>query len=110
MDDPRWLRLITIGLVLAAVAVGYFLLSGRLSSNVTKSPSPAPSVLGQDVQTSPTPVSSPAPTPLSAYNSIANRTQNQTQALPRTGFPLGLAVAFSVSAVTIGWSLRKYPH
>ena len=108
MDDPRWLRLITIGLVLAALAVGYFLLTGKLSSNsATKTaPSPAASVLGQDAKLTPT----PTPTPASAYNKIVSRTQNSTQALPKTGFPVGLAVIFSISAVISGWGLRKFPN
>lgn len=106
MDDPKWLRLITIGLVLAAIAVGYFLFTGRLSSNKiskTKS-SPTPSTLGQNVKVT------PSPTPVSAYTTVANRTQGQTQTLPSTGFPLGLAVVFSVSALVSGWSLRKFPE
>ena len=110
MDDPRWLRLITIGLVLAALAVGYFLLTGRLSSNnatktqsqvnrVVSSPS---SVLGQNAQ--------PSPSPTSAYERIVNRTKGEVQTLPKTGFPIGLAAVFSISAIISGWSLRKYPY
>lgn len=109
MDDPRWLRLITIGLVLAALAVGYFLLTGKLSiSNITKQPSP--SILGQNAQTSPTPIAVPTPTPASAYTRIVNRTQGGVQVLPNTGFPVGLAVVFSISAMISGLGLRKYPH
>jgi len=110
MEDPRWLRLVVIGLVLAAVAVGYFLLSGRLFSNniVKVSPIPTPSVLGQNASPSAS-LSSPGPTPTSAYNTIVNRTQNGTQALPKTGFPAGAAVIFSASVIIIGWGLRKYP-
>lgn len=128
MEDPRWLRLIIIGLVLAAVAVGYFLLTGRLASNSTTKDktqvntatasatpsvmvvSPSPSILGQAVQTTPSPI--PLSTPVSAYNMIVNRTQGgaQTgQALPRTGFPLGLAVVFSISTIISGWGLSKFP-
>lgn len=110
MDNPGWLRFLTIGLVLAALAVGYFLLTGRLASNsATKTqPSPPPSVLGQNAQ--PTPSSSPSTTPASAYERIVDRSQSGTQTLPKTGFPLELAVAFSVSAIISGWGLRKFPH
>lgn len=107
MNDPRVLRIITVGLVLAAIAVGYFLLTGGLSpkpkkvqtqtTQVYKTESPTPSespVLS--VQSSPAPTNVP-----SAYN---------VQTLPATGFPVGLAFVFSVSAIISGWSLRKYPH
>ncbi|MBU1032194.1 hypothetical protein KKE03_04735 [Patescibacteria group bacterium] len=110
MENSRWLGLITIGLIIAALAVGYFLLTGRFTSEKDEAvePSPTPTVLGQDVQTSP--VVSPSPTPISAYDRIAARSQNQTQTLPKTAFPTGLAVVFSISAMTIGWGLHKYPH
>lgn len=121
MEDPKWLRLITIGLVLAALAVGYFLLSGRLASNSTRNISQinqatstptqtaaaSPSVLGINGQATPT------PTPTSAYNRIASRNQGQsqaTQALPNTGFPLGLTIVFSVAVMISGWGLRKFPY
>ncbi len=120
MDDPRWLRLVTIGLVLAALAVGYFLLTGKIFSPrtstqspisggtpaATASPSAAPSTLGQNTQSSPVPTS----TPTSAYQTIANRTRGETQTLPNTGFPAGLILIFSAGAVISGWSLRKFPN
>ena len=104
MDDPRWLRQVTIALVLAALAVGYFLMTGKLfspaktqsqTSQVATS-SAQPQVLGQN-------------TPPSAYERIANRTQSQTQSLPATGFPAGLAVLFSISAIISGFGLRRFP-
>ncbi len=113
MDDPKWLRFMAIGLVLAAVAVGYFLLSGRLSpGSITRTQaSPAPTVLGQENQNVPTPTPSVAPssTPSSAYNALVDRTRNGTQVLPNTGFPVGPAVIFSVSAIIAGWGLRRFP-
>lgn len=122
MEDPRWLRLITIGLVLVAIAVGYFLFTSRSSSTVSKtasqiskaspgsspSASASPTVLGQNTKAS----SSPAPsaTQMSAYNRIANRTQAQAQALPSTGFPAGLIAIISISVMVSGWGLRRFPH
>lgn len=119
MDDPRVLRIITVGLVLAALAVVYFLFTGGFSlgkprvnqsqtNKVTQSPTPTPtatpgatpSVAGQTL---------PSPTPSSAYNALANRAQGNVQTLPRTGFPAGLAVVFSASAIVSGFSLRKFP-
>ncbi len=123
MEDPRWLRLVTIGLILMALAVGYFLFSGRLSSNsatrtesqanrvvqsptLTVTPAPTPTVLGRNTLVTPTPSSS------SAYLRIVNRNQAQggVQTLPRTGFPIGLTAIFSASAIISGWGLRKFPH
>lgn len=125
MEDPRWLRFITIGLVLAALAVGYFLISGRLSSNQTTrtQASPIPSVLGQNTQVSPNPATaaSSSPTPTSAYNMLIDRSRNtqgaiasetqtqKNQTLPKTGFPAGLAAALSISVIISGWGLRRFP-
>src|SRR5688500_1407617 len=90
MDDPKWIRLVTIGLVLSAIAVGYFLLSGRFASNTTKTQ-------GQISKASPTPSASPRilgavqPSPsatASAYNRIAERTQSGVSTLPATGSPI----------------------
>lgn len=126
MEDPRWLRLIIIGLVLAAVAVGYFLFTGKFASDSAKKPQqitqvsspsptatqsavPSPSVLGQNTQGS---FVSPTPTPASAYNAIVERTKGgqPIQNLPRTGFPLGLLAALSVPTLIIGWGLRRFPR
>lgn len=122
MEDPRWLRLITTGLILAALAVGYFLLSGRLGSNTvtrtkpqaTQVPSISPSPFFSPnplPSPSPSPVSSPGATPASgsAYNAIVDRSKGGVQSLPNTGFPVGLAVVFSISVIISGWGLRKFP-
>ncbi len=127
MEDPRWLRLMTIGLVLAALAVGYFLFSGRLAPSKTArmQASPAPTVLGKNAQVSPRPsvvssaspraaaASSVSPSPTSAFERAVSRAQTGSQSvetLPRTGFPVELAAAFSISAVISGWGLRRFPH
>ncbi len=116
MESNIWLRIITIGLVLSALAVGYFLLSGRITSNSASKiksqtekvvASASPTVLGQDVQASPTPSSSPSS---SAFEKIAERNKSNIQTLPKTGFPIGVAAVFSLSAMISGWGLRKYPH
>lgn len=121
MEDPKWLRLVTIGLVLAALAVGYFLLTGRLASNsATKkstqisqaSPTVSP-VASASPFVAPLTTSLPtsSPTPVSAYNQIAGRAQTKGGAvLPNTGFPAGPLAILAVSAVITGWGLRKFPH
>lgn len=141
MDDPRWLRFMTIGLVLAAVAVGYFLLSGTLSTkNTTQtgsqvsqaSPQPtssptttaSPAVLGQNNRTpngTAGTISRPtaSPSPASAFEIISDRNRSRAQtgqigqtaeALPRTGFPIGLALVLSASAAIASWGLRRFPR
>ncbi|MBI2597250.1 hypothetical protein HYW41_03780 [Candidatus Daviesbacteria bacterium] len=121
MDDPRWLRIVTVGLILASLAVGYFLLTGGFSSkprrvqpqntqvsNSSSSPSPYSATLGT---TSPFATTEPEQTTIpSAYSRIVERNQSNIQALPATGFPAGLAVVFSVGTIITGWSLRKYPQ
>lgn len=115
-DSNRWIRLITVGVVLAALAVGYFLISGRLTSNTankvrsqtevaTSSPSTESTVLGEDAKSGPT--STPS---ASAYDKIAERNKSGVQKLPNTGFPVYLAIAFAASAIISGLGLRKFPH
>lgn len=114
MDDPRILKIITVGLVLAALAVGYFLLTGGLGVDKSKR-APSGQISGVVASPSPSllPVASMQPVQIatpSAYSRIAERSQRGVQTLPNTAFPSGLAVVFSISAVIAGWFLRKYPH
>lgn len=115
MEDGRFLRIITIGLILVAFAIGYFLISGRFAALrnqapqdevvqiVPGTPQPVPTatpqILGQNT---------PTPTP-TAYNMVADRTQGQTQVLPKTGFPAFLIGVFSLGAIISGLGLRKFP-
>ncbi|MCR4305922.1 MAG: hypothetical protein NUV73_02460 [Candidatus Daviesbacteria bacterium] len=123
MDDPKWLKLVVIGLVLAALATGYFLLSGRLTSNQAAKPgsqvskgvpvaspvaSSSPAVLGQNAQGSPVPVSSSVP--VSAYSALVNRNGGGVENLPNTGSPVILISALAVSTMLVGWGLRRYPR
>lgn len=101
MEDPKWFRMITIGLVLVALSVGYFLLTGGFSVSKSKKVVESPA---------PNPTSTPSPTPQSAYNAIVNRTQSGVQTLPNTGFPASMLVVFSAGAVVAGWGLRRFPH
>lgn len=118
MEDPRWLRLITVGLILAALVIGYSLLTGSFvkskpASKVTQpstevvTASPTPAVLSADTTIY---SGTPNPSPASAYEKIVERSQGNIQTLPKTGFPIGLAITFSISGIIIGWSLRKFPH
>lgn len=112
MDNPRWLRLITIGLVLAAVAVGYFLFTGRFSSNnLSKTTQISQSSPSATLSASPS--ATPTPTSASAFNRIAERTANGGQpvnTLPRTGFPGSLTAVLAISTMIAGWGLRRFPR
>lgn len=114
MEDPRSLRIVTVGLILAALAVGYFLLTGGFSiskpkrvqtqnTQVAGVTSPTPSAVPSYVQPSPEPTQS-------AYSRIVARNQANVQTLPATGFPAGLVVVFSIGTMISGFSLRKYPN
>lgn len=120
MDDPRVLRIITVGLVLAVLAVAYFLLTGgfgaRSKTAQTTQTTQTTQVKGV-ASSNPTAsatqaTSSPKPSPSgaqSAYDRIVDRNQAGVTTLPKTGFPAGLAVVFSASAIISGLSLRKFP-
>lgn len=117
MEDPKWLRLITIGLVLAAVAIGYLLFTGRFSSNTARS-SPLPSVSSPE-SVSPKPTQSQtgaqisSPSPATAEGRVAERSggalNGDIRSLPKTAFPMGIGIIFSLVAIATGWGLRKFP-
>lgn len=118
MDDPRWLRVITVGLVLAALAVGYYVLTGAFSFRKTTAQlevgkvvinTPAPSST-PIVASAPSTSISPSDKPDSAYNRIVARNQTQIQTLPNTGVSVGLIVFLSTSIMIGGLGLRKFPH
>ena len=79
MDDPIWLRVITVGLVLAALAVGYFLLTGRFSSN--KVVKPNTQVLNQVSST-------PVPTVIPTTNSGSNYVLGQNTEVRPSATPV----------------------
>lgn len=106
MESSHWLRIITIGLVLAALAVGYFLVSG--SFGVKKVSQPEEKQVEGVTQASP-PLTQPSPSPVSAYSRIVERNKTQVETLPRTGIPVLLYMVFSASAIISGLALRKFP-
>lgn len=110
MEDPRWLRLVTVGLVLAALAVGYFLLTGRFTSNNQSKPSPTP-IPAVSETTTPTPSSvgvgsSPSATP----SAVASDPRMNVTTLPATGYQLIILGMISAGVMISGLGLRKYPH
>lgn len=119
MEDTRWLRLVTIGLVLAAMAVGYFLLAQRFTgtkvsdsksdNSKTKVAVATPPTEKPAVPAIPTPLPSPTSAPSSAYDRIVERTKGGVTQLPVTGSPMILVGILSASAIIVGLGLRKFP-
>ena len=129
MENPNWLRLIVVGLVLAAMAFGYFLLSNRfVSTKNTKiqkttqvvektQPTQEPDIVAVQPSVTPSasPISSPranvTPTNSPAYTKIAERTnKGGIQTLPKTGAPLFFMGIGALSAIATGLGLRKFPN
>ena len=123
MDDPRWIRIVIIGLILASLAVGYYLFKGATSLKSTKvqttttkttnaSPSPVTTIITQE--SSETEIlgqeTTQTNTPKSAYQTLAQRSQGSVQTLPKTGFPLEAVAGISAGAMLIGYGLKKFPN
>ncbi|MDP3733385.1 MAG: hypothetical protein Q8Q91_02470 [Candidatus Daviesbacteria bacterium] len=110
MESSPWLKLITIGLILAALAVGYFLISGRFTSNKTAKPQVQVEKQVEGVSQAAPQIVKPSPTPLNAYSRIVERNKSGVQILPKTGSPAILISIISLSAIISGWGLKKFPH
>lgn len=114
MDDPKWLRLLTIGLVLAAIAVGYILITGGFFPKTKTADSKVGQVNGVVATATPTPTPLPVislqtATP-SAYTQSAARAQGASGSLPNTGFPMGFLITLTTGVMIAGLGLRKFPH
>ena len=137
MDSTSRVKLIIIGLVLAAIVVGYFILAQRFQTNRT---SPAQvKTADQSAQaavqpTSRTVISVPSPSATAVSTSTARpgavaqvpgslgvspspaaqanqgNSGGDLASLPRTGVPGALVAVLAVSAVVSGWFLRRYPQ
>ncbi len=107
MEADGKLKLIIVGLFLAAFVIGYFIISQRMQ-RVQTFP-----VTGIVQQATPSPAPQPAETPVPAQlNQQKNGNGNVkgVASLPKTGFPLPLAGIFATSAVVSGWFLRRFPN
>lgn len=114
MDDPRVLKLITVGLVLAAIVVGYFLWTGRFAGTSTRNAANNNTRVAQNTATpTPTPFVTATPSPIVTPEpaTLGPSSNNQNVAtLPATGSPLFLLGALSASAMVAGFYLRKYSN
>lgn len=117
MEGSSWLRVAIIGLVLSAIVLGYFLVSGRFlpkfRSSATTSQTVQPTMSPQ-AEASDEPVlgenTEPKPINPSAYTRIAQRSQGNIKTLPKTGSPLFLIATILLSLTVTGWGLRKFPY
>ncbi|OGE33089.1 hypothetical protein A3C59_02835 [Candidatus Daviesbacteria bacterium RIFCSPHIGHO2_02_FULL_36_13] len=99
MNDPKWLRVMTVGLILAALAIGYFLIAGKFSK---------PAVIKDSQVQIVEPSASPSANP-SAYNLIVERNLQDVTTLPNTAFPASLMFVFSAGAIAVGLGLKRFP-
>lgn len=115
MEDESRIKLIIIGFLLAAIVVGYFLLSNRFNRSQV-SPQTTTPIPEAVIKTSPTPPPSPSPLRIiSSPQPVATRSGLTTKgglttSLPKTAFESSLLGLFSISAIIAGWFLRKYPQ
>lgn len=102
MENEGRLKLIIAGLILVAFVIGYLIISQKFKpqkltvTNITSS---------QDTIIVP----SPMPSSLDTTISTSDFSKGDVQSLPKTGFPIPLAVSFATSAIVAGLFLRKFP-
>lgn len=110
MDNPKWLRLIIIGLVLTALVVIYLLFTGAFAGEKNKKTANQPGDVNGVVSEPSIPAVSEETNTPSAYDRIAERTKASVETLPNTGSPIELLGLVSIGVATVGWGLRKYPN
>jgi hypothetical protein len=118
MEDSTRLKLIVLGLVLAAIAGAYLFFSGRfLSRNATPSPSPiavrptetpgAPLVIVPPIQDG---QQQPGQPPMQANGQPLPPTGiSDVNSLPATGLPMELMGTIGAAAIVVGYALRRFP-
>lgn len=124
MEGDNRLKFMAVGLILAAVVVGYFIFAQRFSSNQTPKPS---DVATRPIQQfSPSPLPSPTPLPSNVPDIILPDTTKGGEPLtkgglpttkggvpisqlPATGVPSTLLTVFAISAAVSGYFLRRFP-
>lgn len=113
MENEGRLKLIVAGLVLAAFAIGYFILAQRFQGGSSDA-SPRPSSQANIVVVSPSPRVSSSPTTLGqatgGTSTLPGTGVSGVSTLPRTGFPLPIVVSVASAAIVSGWFLRKYSN
>lgn len=104
MEGDGKFKLIIAGLILAAFAVGYFILSQKVKINPGKPNSSGDPVVSKLATPSPKASS----TPENVISNGGKLPNTGISSLPSTGFPLPLALPLVTSVMLSGWYLRKY--
>lgn len=123
MEENNRLKLLIIGLVLAAIVVGYFILAQRFEGDKIQTQQATNEQSGimtaQDQGTTPT--RNPSVLGQNSNQTTLDRmeqsqkagnsgTSGNVQTLPNTGLPSALAAVFATSAIISGWFLRRFPQ
>ncbi len=108
MDDSSRLKLIILGLVLAAIAGGYLFFSGRFASktnNKIVQATPAPSM-------PPLVFTTPTPTPRALVQAstlpVSGVSGTNVNNLPKTGIPMDLLGSIGAAGIVIGYALKRF--
>lgn len=108
MEDTTRLKIILVGIFLAAVALGYFIFVQRRNEQEFKAES-RPIQQIETSQATLTVTPTPSGTTLGQTTKGGQPSAKVIDELPATGIPTSLAAVFAVSAAIIGWSLKKFP-
>lgn len=115
MEDTTRLKLILVGLFLAATALGYFILTQK-RAEVSSKTQTRPIQQIESTKQNPTPTlgvgssATPAPGTLGANTQTkGGQPLSGASSLPATGAEDFLIAVFSTSAAIIGWSLKRFP-
>ena len=111
MEDTTRLKLILLGLFLAAASLGYFVFIQRSNEQKLEVQNkPVVQIEPSENNLTPTPSSgNGSPSTLGQTTKGGQASARVVDELPKTGIPTGLIAVFSLSGAIIGWSLKKFP-
>ena len=111
MEDTTRLKLILLGLFLAAAALGYFVFVQRTNEKKMESQNqPVVQIEPSENNLTPTPAISGLPSTLGQTTKGGQASVRVADELPKTGIPTALIAIFSLSGAIIGWSLQRFPN
>ena len=109
MEDTTRLKLILLGLFLAAASLGYFVFVQKTNEQKLASQLREVQQIEPSENITPTPTPSGSPSTLGQTTKGGQQSARVVDELPKTGVPTGLIAIFSLSGAIIGWSLKKFP-
>ena len=108
MDQPKWLKLAALGLLIVILGLTYFVVVGRFSSKKEVVSKPSTISQGSVSTASPTPSATPSTSPNAFQKLSDQQVANNTQNLPNTGFAEDLFIFVTAVLILSGITLRKY--